>query len=118
VYIYIIKASQLASRDLTSSSDPYLKVYNGDKEILNDRANYFLDDPEPTFNKVLQFDSIFPGQPPVVIHVYDYDDLFGDDLIGTTKIDLEDRFYNHKLADLVEKPIEERKLNHQTCIGP
>jgi len=50
--------------------------------------------------------------------VYDYDDLFGDDLIGTTKIDLEDRFYNHKLADLVEKPIEERKLNHQTCIGP
>ena len=53
MYIYIIKASQLASRDLTSPSDPYLKVYNGDKEILNDRANYFLDDPEPTFNKVL-----------------------------------------------------------------
>jgi len=29
-----------------------------------------------------------------VIKAYDFDDLFGDDLIGKTVIDLDDRFFN------------------------
>jgi len=28
------------------------------------------------------------------IEFFDYDDLFGDDLIGKTYIDLDDRFFN------------------------
>jgi hypothetical protein len=28
------------------------------------------------------------------IAVYDFDDLFGDDIIGETDIDLEDRFFS------------------------
>jgi len=38
--------------------------------------------------------------------------LFGDDLIGETDIDLEDRYFNSDFRALMNKPIEHRKLNH------
>lgn len=46
------------------------------------------------------------------IEVWDYDPIFSDDLIGFTKIDLEDRFYNDKWMEIKEKPIEKRILKH------
>lgn len=53
-----------------------------------------LDEPNPQFHKVYEFDAEFPGASPLVIKAYDFDDLFGDDLIGKTSIDLDDRFFN------------------------
>ena len=44
--------------------------------------------------------------------MWDYDDLFGDDLIGKTSIDLDDRFFNCQWSALTEKPIEYRDLWH------
>lgn len=43
---------------------------------------------------MVEFEATFPGCPLLNLAVYDYDDLFGDDLIGETKIDLEDRFFS------------------------
>jgi len=43
---------------------------------------------------------------PLVIEAWDYDDLFGDDLIGSTTIDLDDRFFNPNWRRLEDKPIE------------
>ena len=37
---------------------------------------------------------MFPGCPPLVVDVMDYDDLFGDDSIGKTVLDLEDRYFS------------------------
>ena len=37
---------------------------------------------------------MFPGCPMLDIKIYDHDDIFGDDLIGDTKVDLEDRFFS------------------------
>jgi hypothetical protein len=42
--------------------------------------------------------------------MYDYDDLFTDELIGKTCIDLDDRFYNDEWQKLPNKPIEFRQL--------
>ena len=50
----------------------------------------------------------------MVIEAYDYDLLFGDDLIGKTTIDLDDRFFNPKWQAIDEKPIETRELYHQS----
>ena len=56
----------------------------------------------------------FPGAPPLVIEAYDYDILFGDDLIGKTTIDLDDRYFNPKWQSIDEKPIETRELYHMS----
>jgi Ca2+-dependent lipid-binding protein len=64
----------------------------GNKEY-NERDNYFLDKADPAFNKFFRFTGEFPGAP-MLIECWDFDDIFGDDLIGRTKIDLDDRFFN------------------------
>lgn len=111
VRIYMISAYDLASRDNGGFSDPYLKMSCGAK-MYNERAIYQLDEPNPTFNKYYDFEAKFPGCPPIVINVMDYDDIFSDDSIGTTSIDLEDRFFSIEWQSIKQKPIEYRQLYH------
>jgi hypothetical protein len=59
-----------------------------------------------------EFESEFPGASPLEIKAYDYDDLFGDDMIGKTTIDLDDRFFSPEWQQIEEKPIEFRSLYH------
>lgn len=40
--------------------------------------------------------------------------IFGDDLIGKTSIDLEDRYFTLEWQSLEHKPIEFRKLYHES----
>jgi len=54
----------------------------------------------------------FPGNAPIVISIYDYDMLFGDELIGKTSIDVDDRFFCPEWSALSEKPVEYRELHH------
>ena len=42
----------------------------------------------------------------------DYDDLFGDDLIGYTSVDLEDRYFQAEWRALKNKPVEYRQIYH------
>lgn len=93
VRVYMISGYDLASRDNGSFSDPYLIMQLGKKKV-NERDNYILDEPNPGFYKSYDFEATFPGCAPLAIHAMDYDEVFGDDLIGTTKVDLEDRFFS------------------------
>jgi len=54
----------------------------------------------------------FPGASPLEIECWDYDDLFGDDLIGKTVIDLDDRFFCPEWKSIIHKPVEFRELYH------
>ena len=83
VRVYMLSAFDLASRDNGGVSDPYLKLTIG-KKCYNERDNYVEDDANPNFHKYYDFEAFFPGCPPLVIDVMDYDAIFGDDSIGVT----------------------------------
>ena len=93
VRVYFISAFDLASRDNSSPSDPYLYLQMNNK-IINERWSYQLDEPNPDFYQCYDFEGTFPGCSPLQVDVWDYDDIFGDDLIGTTNVDLEDRYFS------------------------
>jgi Ca2+-dependent lipid-binding protein len=92
VRIYMIEGFDLASRDMGGASDPYCILKLG-RNIKNDRKNYILDEPCPKFMKYFDFETTFPGCPMLFIDAMDYDELFSDDLIGSTRVDLEDRYF-------------------------
>jgi Ca2+-dependent lipid-binding protein len=48
----------------------------------------------------------------MTIQMWDYDMLFGDDLIGETQIDLEDRYFSPDYNAFPTKPIEYRQIYH------
>jgi len=113
VRLYMISAFDLSSRDNGSPSDPYLYL-KCNNTVYNERDNYVLDDANPKFNKYYDFEGTFPGCSPIRIDVYDYDDIFGDDLIGTSILDLEDRYFSMEWQALEDKPIEYRQIYHSS----
>lgn len=113
VKLYILQGIDFASRDIGSFSDPYLKITCGDN-VFNERENYQLNNSSPWINKLFKFNASFPGAASLMIEAFDYDDLFGDDLIGKTYIDLDDRFFNPHWQKLEEKPIEHRQIFHHS----
>ena len=93
IQLYVLECFDLASRDIGSASDPYMIIRHGNV-VKSDRNLYQLDEPNPKINRVYEFSGTFPGAAPLSIEAWDYDDLFGDDLIGKTVIDLDDRFFS------------------------
>lgn len=111
VRVYVVRAFNLAARDNDSPSDPYVKVILGDV-VHDDRDNYQTDEPSPDIYKMYEFKALFPGCPLLKVQFWDYDVLFGDDFIGETIIDLEDRYFSSDFKSFQHKPIEHRKLHH------
>lgn len=107
----MIEGFNFASRDIGGESDPYLILSIG-KRKFDERKNYQLNQPNPTFCKKFDFESVFPGCPELRIDAMDHDFLFGDDLIGTNYLDLEDRFFTPEWRAIKNKPIEFRELHH------
>ena len=90
VRLYLLDGKQFASRDIGSDSDPYMIVRCGNK-VKNYREKYQMDEPNPEFHEMYEFHVRCPGAPSLEIEAWDYDDLFGDDLIGKTVIDIDER---------------------------
>lgn len=93
IRIYMVEGFDLSSRDNGSASDTYLQLHCN-KTSYNERDNYQLDQANPVFYKKYDFEGMFPGSSPVKIEAWDYDAIFGDELIGTTILDVEDRFFS------------------------
>ena len=107
IRIYMISAFDCASRDNGSASDTYLVLKCNGQEY-NERDNYQLDEANPDFYKMYDFEGKFPDSSPLEVAVWDYDMIFGDELVGTTSIDLEDRYFSVEWNSLPNKPIEYR----------
>lgn len=111
VRLYLIEGFDFASRDIGSFSDPYTIVRCG-RGVSSSRDKYQIDEPNPKFYQSYEFPADCPGAPLLEIEAYDYDDLFGDDLIGRTVVDLDDRRFCPEWRAKAFKPIEHRELYH------
>lgn len=97
VRIYIIKATDLHPMDLNGKADPYVVLHLGGKRI-SDKDNYVSKQLNPVFGKCFEVEATFPQDSMLTIQVLDWDLVGSDDLIGETKIDLENRFYSKHRA--------------------
>nr|XP_013189195.1 unnamed protein product [Amyelois transitella] len=97
VRVYIVKATDLHPMDLNGKADPYIVLHLGSKRI-SDKENYVSKQLNPVFGKCFEIEATFPQDSMLNIQVLDWDLLGSDDLIGETKIDLENRFYSRHRA--------------------
>lgn len=97
VRVYVIKATDLHPMDLNGKADPYVVLHLGGKRI-SDKENYVSKQLNPVFGKCFEIEATFPQDSMLSIQVLDWDLVGSDDLIGETKIDLENRFYSKHRA--------------------
>ncbi|KAL7684667.1 putative C2 domain, FerIin domain, C2 domain superfamily, Ferlin family [Plasmopara halstedii] len=143
VRVYVLDAFNLHPTDVNNKCDPYVRVSLGDgqhlEQMFNDRDNHKPETLTPKFHKMFEFKAELPGASELKIEVLDYDfyaiptlptglskalstaigsTIGGDDFVGATLIDLEDRLFDAKWQKLgvspesveVRKPLEIRSL--------
>ncbi|XP_051879497.1 fer-1-like protein 6 [Pristis pectinata] len=97
IRVYIVAATNLHPADLDGKADPYIVLQLGKTEI-KDRDNYIPKQLNPLFGRSYEIEATFPMDSLLTIAIYDFDMVGTDDLIGETKIDLENRFYSKHRA--------------------
>jgi hypothetical protein len=112
IRVYILEINDLPKKDLTSESDPYIKIYLGDKKKFDEQKYYLNNTQNGKWYKYYDIMGEFPGDSTLKVEVWDYDPIFKDELIGATQIDLEDRYFNNNWLEMKYKPIETRLLSH------
>lgn len=132
IRVYVLDGAGFAPMDIglngrPGKSDPYLRLTLG-KQRISDRKNYIDDTTEPDFYKMFLLNANLPGASILTIEAFDYDLIGGDDLIGKTTIDLEDRLFDVRwqaMGKMYEtssrlrlKPLETRTLNIPTSRAP
>jgi hypothetical protein len=109
VRVYVLDAFELEQKDSSSLSDPYVRIKLG-KEIVSDRDNHQTDVTDPKIFKVFDIHTTLPGKSILKVQFWDYNQFASDSKIGTTRIDLENRFFNKEWQNLQHKPVETRGL--------
>lgn len=97
VRVYVIKATDLHPMDFNGKSDPYVVLHLGSKRI-SDKENYVSKQLNPIFGKCFEVEATFPQDSMLTVQIFDWDLVGSDDLIGETRIDLENRFYSKHRA--------------------
>ncbi|XP_058524347.1 fer-1-like protein 6 [Ochotona princeps] len=97
IRVYIVAAFNLSPADPDGKSDPYIVLKLGKTEI-KDRDKYIPKQLNPVFGRSFEIQATFPKDSLLSILIYDHDIIGTDDLIGETKIDLENRFYSKHRA--------------------
>ncbi|KAL2082435.1 hypothetical protein ACEWY4_022253 [Coilia grayii] len=97
VRVYVVRATDLHPADINGKADPYIVIKLGKTE-LKDKENYISKQLNPVFGKSFDIEATFPMESMLTVSVYDWDLVGSDDLIGETRIDLENRYYSKHRA--------------------
>jgi Ca2+-dependent lipid-binding protein len=116
VRVYILEGFQLVPKD-ADGNNPYLKISLG-KTKIKDMDTAKQTTSRPQFYKCYEIPVTFPDETMLHIECWDWDPTPPDDLIGSTKIDLETRFYSEEWKAMKYKPIEYRTLWNPTSSNP
>jgi hypothetical protein len=112
VRLYLLKAYNLPPMDLNGSTDsyPYIQLAG---TAIEDTANKVSLNLNPNFYSSYELYATIPGACNLEISLFDADTLTNDK-IGTTYIDLENRFFNVEWRSYDLKPVENRTLKLPT----
>ncbi|XP_032560875.1 fer-1-like protein 4 [Chiroxiphia lanceolata] len=98
VRVYIVKATNLSPADPNGKADPYVVVTVG-QEQKDTKERYIPKQLNPVFGEVVELTVSFPMESELTVAIFDHDLVGSDDLIGETRIDLENRFYSKHRAN-------------------
>ncbi|CAI2384461.1 unnamed protein product [Moneuplotes crassus] len=112
--VYILKGKSLTPKD-SRNSDPYIIIKCGSK-VINDEKNVIDDTNNPGFYKHFDISVSIPGASTLKIQVWDDDGIVGDDLIGETKIDLEERWFSKewRIINDAANVLDEREFEEES----
>ncbi|XP_041419577.1 otoferlin isoform X3 [Xenopus laevis] len=97
VRVYVVRATDLHPADINGKADPYIVIKLGKTE-MKDKENYISKQLNPVFGKSFDIEATFPMESMLTVAIYDWDLVGTDDLIGETKVDLENRYYSKHRA--------------------
>lgn len=109
VRVYCLRGLSIVPHDDNGYSDPYLILDTGVQTTTKKEGCLVMKTQNPDFFHCYEMKAIIPGSQ-LKISMWDHDDLSGDDLIGETCIDLENRFFCPKWVKMDPKLIELRTL--------
>jgi len=123
VRLYILQGHHLTPQDDdTDTSDAYIEINNGKRggaPNIIDKAHVIKQTIDPEFYQRYDVNLTVPSENPILaISVWDEDKYTGDDLIGTTEIDIENRWFSDEWQKYKKKPIERRTLWNPTSKLP
>eukprot|EP01052_Picozoa_sp_SAG31_P013809 SAG31_NODE_841_length_11595_cov_3.739388_3_plen_1000_part_00 len=115
VRAYILEAKDLMPKDADGKAEPYIESRLG--QLTHGSAEDAKHSLNPQLRKMHEFHTQLPGPSKLELTLWD-DDTVGRELIGTTVIDLEDRWFCGAWRDtsytrggpIGQKPIEWRTL--------
>lgn len=114
VRLYLIEAEIFDEYDIGKEPDVYTKIYIGEKLLFNNRDKKIESRRNPKFFQSYEFKTVLPGEGMLKIEFYDWDRILKDDYIGSTEVDLEDRYYDKRWGGTAEHPIEKRDIKENS----
>jgi hypothetical protein len=112
-----LEGYQLVPKDIGGGNDPYVRIKCGHVNI-KDSEKRKKNTPRPPFYECYEFNINFPKETVLDVGVWDWDRIGADDVVGMSKIDLENRFFNPEWKAYQYKPIEYRTLWNPCSSNP
>ena len=109
VRVYLLKAYNLPPMDLNGSCDSYPVVEMGETKF-DDKEALIEAHLNPNYYSSYEIPASLPGNGDLKISIYDYDKIGLNDLVGSTQIDIENRWFNQEWRAHDLKPAERRTL--------